>query len=137
MKHKVRKHCFAENILANELYKARIRNIPMGNLMWYIKQLNVFLETYLADIQLLSTKCKYQTFIHSYRHAYEISLNSFHKIWKSETTTKVFLSMLNYDRKSYKVWVNIDSDFHIRSTEDLLRGNNIKMYSCNIFKHEP
>ena len=45
--------------------------------------------------------------------------------------------MLNYDRKSYKVWVNIDSDFHIRSTEDLLRGNNIKMYSCNIFKHEP
>ena len=45
--------------------------------------------------------------------------------------------MLSYDRKSYKVWVNKDFYFHIRSMEDLLRGNNIKMYSYNIFKYEP
>ena len=47
-----------ENILANELFKARIRNFPMENLMWYLNQLLLlfFLEIYLADIQLLSTK---------------------------------------------------------------------------------
>ena len=46
-----------ENTLANELFKARIRNFPMENLMWYLNQLIFFfMEIYLADIQLLSTK---------------------------------------------------------------------------------
>ena len=97
-----------------------------------LNAINFFLEMYLADIHLVSTKYKYQTFIHSYRHAYKISLNSF------QTTTKSFLSMLSSDTKSYKVWVNKGSDFHIRSTENLLRGNKIKIqYSYNMFKYEP
>ena len=50
---------------------------------------------------------------------------------------KAFLRILRSDRKSYKVWVNKDSKFHFRSTEDLLRGNNMKMYSCNKFEYKP
>ena len=45
--------------------------------------------------------------------------------------------MLRSDRKSYKVWVNKDSEFHVRFTEDLLRGNNMKMYSYNKFEYKP
>ena len=44
--------------------------------------------------------------------------------------------MLRSDRKSYKVWVNKDSEFHVRFTEDLLRGNSMKMYSYNKFKYK-
>ena len=74
-----------KTILDSQLYTVRMRNFLMKSFI--LKAMKIFLEINLVNIQLVSTKYKYQTLINSDRHAYQIPMNIFQKIGKTETIT--------------------------------------------------